>query len=100
MSTRARVTEWHDDEGWGVVESAATPGGCWVHCSSVLVAGPGTLRPGTVVELTFEEGEQDGYGYRAVEVWPDGTTPVRNAREGSPSGYASSLTLTFDDDAR
>ncbi len=103
MSTRARVSEWHDEEGWGVVESAATPGGCWVHVSSVLVAGLETLDPGTEVELTFEAGGQDGYGYRAVEVWPVGATPVRtaDAARGGPSGaYSSTLRLTFDDDPR
>jgi len=28
------VREWAE-EGWGVVDSAETPGGCWVHWSVV-----------------------------------------------------------------
>lgn len=91
---------WHDQEGWGVLDSPATPGGCWVHFSAVLVAGYRSLDPGATVEFTVEAGEQDGYAYRAVEVWPAGQAPVRSDDEASrPSAaYRSSLTLTFDDD--
>ena len=91
------MREWHDDEGWGVVESDATLGGCWAHGTTVLVTGVRTLRAGSQVELTFEVAEQDGHASRAVEVWPAGETPVRAvAGPGSSAAYSSSLTLTLD----
>jgi hypothetical protein len=33
------VQQWSEEEGWGVVDSAATPGGCWTHFSAVVSAG-------------------------------------------------------------
>ena len=32
---RAQVREWHEDLGWGVLDSPDTPGGCWVHYSVI-----------------------------------------------------------------
>lgn len=32
---RARVREWHAEEGWGVLYSVETPGGCWTHYSAI-----------------------------------------------------------------
>lgn len=65
------VRTWIDEEGWGVIDSDATPGGAWSHFS--LVEGPGfrSLTPGHAV--TFEPetvvgGTQDGYRYRALDV--------------------------------
>ena len=66
VTTRGRVREWRDDEGSGVVDSDLTPGGCWTHYSSVLIAGYRTLAAGDDVELSFEELGQDGFAYRAV----------------------------------
>ena len=75
------------------------PGGCWAHFSCVLVEWYRSLEAGAAVELTIEQVRQDGYDYRAVEVWPAGTTPVRAPTETGPSAaYTSSLSLTFDDD--
>ncbi|MBF6438391.1 hypothetical protein [Nocardia cyriacigeorgica] len=25
------VTQWHNDKGWGVIDSPDTAGGCWFH---------------------------------------------------------------------
>lgn len=52
------------------------------------------------MKFTFEAAEQDGYSFRAVEVWPADQEPVRNHDEvsGASSAYHSTLTLTFDDD--
>ncbi|WP_241031505.1 MULTISPECIES: cold-shock protein [Rhodococcus] len=62
---------WSDEEGWGVIDSDATPGGAWAHFS--YVSGPGFrfLTPGH--RVTFEPestigGTQDGYHFRALDV--------------------------------
>lgn len=100
MTSLGQVRVWHDAEGWGVIDSAVTPGGCWAHFSSVLVAGYKALATGQSVEFSYEAGEQDGFSYRAVEVWPVGHEPVRTEPDasGSSSAYQSTLTLTFDED--
>jgi CspA family cold shock protein len=100
MTSSGSVRVWHAEEGWGVLDSAATPGGCWTHYSAVLVPGYRTLDTGRAVEFTFEAAEQDGYAFRAIEVWPADRAPVRHddeISEASP-GYRSTLTVTFDDD--
>jgi CspA family cold shock protein len=92
------VRVWHDEEGWGVIDSAETPGGCWVHFSAVLVPGHRALQPGQEVELEHQAGQQDGHAHRAVRVWPAGAEPME-APAGPPGApYSSTLTLTFDDD--
>jgi CspA family cold shock protein len=48
VSVLAVVREWHDDEGWGVVDSPEVPGACWVSFAHVRVAGTSTLT------LTFD----------------------------------------------
>ena len=40
------VRDWYADEGWGVIDSQETPGGCWAHVMCVLVPGCPTLRAG------------------------------------------------------
>lgn len=39
MRTQGTVRFWLDEEGWGVLDSPDTPGGCWTHFSHVLTAG-------------------------------------------------------------
>jgi len=98
MTSAGTVRVWHVDEGWGVVDSAATPGGCWTHFSAVLVAGHRVFEAGQAVEFSFEAAEQDGCSFRAVEVWPADRPPVRHrsADSGADAAYHSTLTLTFD----
>ena len=98
MTSRGKVRVWHAEEGWGVLDSAATPGGCWTHYSAVLVAGYRALDTGEAVEFTFEAAEQDGYVFRAVEAWPADQVPVRdgNVVSGPSTAYHSTLMLTFD----
>ena len=96
----AVVRVWHDDEGWGVLDSPETPGGCWVHFSAV-ATGPGyrSLAAGARVLVEYEAGRQDGLAYRAVRAWPAGTDPVVEPPTSPSQGaYTSTLTLTFDDD--
>lgn len=64
----AVVREWHPEEGWGVVDSPQTPGGCWVHFSHIQATRYRELAPGTTVALEFEPADQDGFAYRAVTV--------------------------------
>ena len=102
MTSRGTVRVWHAEDGWGVLDSAATPGGCWTHYSAVLVAGYRTLDTGAAVEFTFEAAEQDGYAFRALEVRPADQAGVRSGKEvsGTSLAYRSALTLTFDDETR
>ena len=61
---------WHEDEGWGVLDSAETPGGCWAHYSNVEVDGYRVLQAGQRVRVQWEHADQDGYAHRALHVWP------------------------------
>jgi CspA family cold shock protein len=65
------VREYDDREGFGVVDSLDTPGGCWFHYSMIEVPGRKTLLAGQLVRFTFEsEVEQDGFVFRALQVRP------------------------------
>ncbi|GHF68464.1 hypothetical protein GCM10018783_42300 [Streptomyces griseosporeus] len=68
----ATVREWRDEEGWGVLDSPETPGGCWAHYSDIQMEGFRTLSSGQQVDLQWEAPgfKQDGYDYRAVNVVP------------------------------
>ena len=81
-----------------MLDSAATPGGCWAHCSAVLVPGYRALDAGAAVEFTFEAADQDGWPFRAVEAWPAGRAPVHPEPSGPSPAYTSELTLSPDPD--
>ena len=78
------VREWHDDLGWGVIDSPATPGGCWAHFSTIEMPGYKTLEPGQTVHFTPEPEPVDGYGFCATLVL------------AGDAAYASSLTIELD----
>ena len=65
---RGLVRQWDDDEGWGVIDSSETPGGCWAHFSVVEVDGFRKLAAGEAVTFEFEAAEQDGFAFRATRV--------------------------------
>ncbi len=76
---RAIVREWHDDLGWGVLDSVETPGGCWAHFSVIVtpVVSASTgwsesdykgLRAGQLVELEWETPGQHGFDFTATSV--------------------------------
>ncbi len=67
------VREFAPDEGWGVIDAAEVPGGCFVHFSSIEMDGYRALAAGQRVRFRFEHLDflQDGYRYRALAVWPD-----------------------------
>jgi len=96
---QGRVRVWHEQKGWGVLDSELTPGGCWAHFSHLLVAGHRSLTAGEAVSFTFEEVDQDGFVFRVLEVWPAGQAPVR--REDEPddsSAFHSTLIIHVDAD--
>ena len=96
MAIRAVVRAWEDDEGWGVVDSTQTPGGCWTHWSSIASGGYRDLRPGQAVELDWELADQDGYAYRAVRTWPADADPVEPDTTDHDGAFSSSVTIRFD----
>ncbi|GAB1822608.1 S1 domain-containing protein [Herbidospora sp. RD11066] len=59
------VREWHAEEGWGVIDSPETPGGCWTHFSHIRADGYRELKAGEAVDLEWESPGQDGYPFRA-----------------------------------
>lgn len=69
MRVQGVVRQWDEDEGWGVIDSEATPGGCWAHYSSVNVPGYKKLAVGTSVTFAVASG-QDGFTYRAEDITP------------------------------
>ena len=88
------VREWHDEEGWGVIDSAETPGGCWMHFSAIVSVGYRRLIPGASVEFTTERARQDGYDYRAVQVFPGGNDVGPQSTTETPGEHHSRLTST------
>jgi CspA family cold shock protein len=93
---------WVGAEGWGVVDSEATPGGCWVHFSAVRGRSQDDPAVGEHVVVDCELAAQDGYSYRAVALWrsrdrfrsapSDAATEIS---EGGGDAYHSELTIKF-----
>ena len=95
MTSTGVIAMW-GDEGWGVVESPDTPGGCWVHVGhlwaitlpptrrneSVHISRTGVPDPiaGETVDFEWERVRQDGYDYRAVSVRPRRSGPTTTIR--------------------
>jgi cold shock protein len=107
MTSEGTVREWHDDEGFGVIDSPGTPGGCWAHFSNIVADGYRSLRAGDHITFTFEPASQDGFGYRAILVWPPGVQPgIQPSRphgpagEGSEGASQSTLTVRWEHDQR
>ncbi len=97
MTTTGSVRSWFSEQGWGVIDSPETPGGCWAHFGNVMIPGYKELTAGQLVNLDWEPADQDGYRFRALRVWPTGTDPIETPQvTGSSSAYSSTLTITFD----
>lgn len=100
VPSEGTVREWSDDHGWGVIDSAETPGGCWAHFGVIVSPGYRSLEPGAQVTFTFETPGQDGFDYRAVQVWPPGVSPdepQQPAHSKPSAAYTSSLTIRRPD---
>ncbi len=69
-TTEAVCRLWNGNEGWGVLDSPETPGGCWTHFSHIDMAGYRSLDEGQRVQLQWRAPGQDGYDYAAVRVIP------------------------------
>lgn len=96
MSTIGIVHVWYGEDGWGVIDSAETPGGCWTHFSHLAIRGSRSLDPGQQVELEWEGHGQDGFDYVARRTWPRGQDPYERPVSEAPSGaYTSTLTIRF-----
>lgn len=68
------VVEWfNEEEGWGALLAPQVPGGCFVHYSNIQADGYRVLVAGQSVRFKFEKPGflQDGYPFRALDVWPD-----------------------------
>lgn len=66
---RGKVREWHTVDGWGVIESNDTPGGCWTHFSSISGHGFLELAVGDSVQFDWEPTtNKDGFRYVATHV--------------------------------
>jgi len=100
VTTSGIVRFWRDEDGWGVIDSPETPGGCWTHFSHVRVAGYCSLTTGQQVELDWEAPGQDGYAFRAMRTWPSGQQPVEPTvhPHGPGHAYRSTLTIRLDSD--
>jgi len=65
------VKVWHEEEGWGVLESPDVPGDVFAHFSEIDAKGYRSLKPGSPVEFEYEDavpGGQDGCPYVASGV--------------------------------
>ena len=99
MTSIGTVSQWSEDEGWGVISSSETPGGCWAHFSQLELPGYRSLEAGEIVEFEWEQVEQDGFAYRAVQVHPKRPRTGVNAAETGTAitAYRSYLTITPDE---
>jgi hypothetical protein len=92
MPSSGTVRFWRAEEGWEVIDSADTPGGCWVIFDTLwktqqpeldvgetreVSKGYRALSAAEQVDFTWERppGGQDGYEYRATAVWPRRPSP-------------------------
>ncbi len=96
---------WNHDEGWGVIDSPDTPGGCWIHITTPSVERRAFgLEVGRHVTFMWRKMElersQDGFSYVATDAWYVGEKPFRRRTSsyGSQGGLRTSLTITFDDE--
>jgi cold shock protein len=90
------VREYHADEGWGVIDGPEVPGGCWTSFAAVRADGYRALTAGRRVTFVAEPADQDGFPFRAVNVWPGDPDSGPAEPPASSEGYTSSLHLTYD----
>ena len=96
MTSEGTVREWLREEGWGILDSVDTPGGCWTHFSYLIMDGEHSLLPGERVLFTWEHVAVDGLPYRAKQVWPEGHTSSKQPEQQASGAYRSSLHIDFE----
>ncbi|MCW6009463.1 cold shock domain-containing protein [Micromonospora sp. CPCC 205371] len=96
MTSTGVVREYHDEDGWGVIDGPDVPGGCWVPFSAIAMEGYRKLTAGQAVSFRAETAAQDGFEYRAVKVWTGETEPADAVADSTSGAYRSELTLTFE----
>ncbi|MFC8045341.1 hypothetical protein [Nocardia sp. NPDC057353] len=84
MTSRGQVRVWHVDDGWGAIDSPATPGGCWASFSAVRTRRL-HFEASEAVEFEWELADQDGYRFRATRAWPAGAQPTNEPGSRSPA---------------
>ncbi|WP_460352667.1 hypothetical protein [Actinoallomurus acanthiterrae] len=102
---RGHVVSWDEEAGWGVLTSPEVPGEVWAHFSSIRLPDPdafAALSPREPVLFTWEEADQDGYSFRAVEVRRASdvtdSTVWGQDEPGDAPGYRSDLEIQWDED--
>ncbi|MGH8981301.1 MAG: cold shock domain-containing protein [Acidimicrobiales bacterium] len=71
--SRGTVRWFNGEQGWGVIDASEVPGGCFVHFSNIVGVGYRDLHSGQAVVFTYEQPgfKQDGYDFRALQVWSE-----------------------------
>jgi cold shock protein len=69
--THGVVRTWNDEEGFGVIDSDDTPGGCGAVFAVIQADGYRTLHAGQLVQFRFIKARQDDCDFQALEVLPD-----------------------------
>ncbi|WP_373305092.1 hypothetical protein [Streptomyces lucensis] len=64
----ASVREWRDEEGWGVLDSPETPGGCLGHYADVQAPGFPTLPTARSLLWASTAGPTTRWGAR-IAIW-------------------------------
>lgn len=68
------VRVWYAEQGWGVFDSAETPGGCWADAKEVMpMEQPLDLYPGSPVRFAWMDISPlliEGFRYRAHSFYP------------------------------
>ena len=68
-TSEGTVLRWRDEQGTGVIASAATaPWDIWCHFSALDMAGFRSLQPGERVEVEFHRADQGSFRYVARRV--------------------------------
>lgn len=90
-----RVREWNRDQGWGVIDSDETPGGCFADFGVIQMPGFRELSPRQIVWFEARPGGQDGCAYRATAI---ALTPELKPQQPPPpsDAYASRLVIELD----
>lgn len=68
---RGTVKFWKAEKGWGAISSDDLPAGrgdAFAHFSEIVGDGFRELHQGDVVEFDVEEGQQDSFQFRALNV--------------------------------